>query len=143
MHVAAILKEKGRKVETVAPDATVMDAAERLLEKHIGALVVLADGGGVAGIVSERDVIRLIGRHGVAALDWSVGEAMTTAVVPCRESDTVDHVMAMMTEHRFRHLPLIERGALVGIVSIGDVVKHRVAEVESEATALRDYVTAG
>lgn len=143
MHVAGILKDKGRTVETVADNARIIDVARRLSEKRIGAIVVLAADRTVAGIISERDIIRVIGRHGVTSLDWQVTEAMTHDVVSCREDDTIDQLMAMMTERRFRHLPVIEGGRLVGIVSIGDVVKHRVAEVEGEASALRDYVTAG
>lgn len=143
MHVAAILKDKGRAVETVRTDARVIDVAQRLAERRIGALVVLGPSRKVAGIVSERDIIRVVGRHGTAALDWPVTDAMTHAVIACRETDTIEELMAMMTARRFRHLPVIENGDLVGIVSIGDVVKHHIAEVEMEATALRDYVSAG
>ena len=141
MHVAVILKEKGRAVETVRTHANVMDVARRLAEKRIGAVVVTGPGQEVVGIVSERDIIRVIGQHGVAALDWSVSEVMTQEVVSCRETDTIDQLMSLMTSRRFRHLPVIDEGELVGIVSIGDVVKHRVAEVEMEATAMRDYIT--
>ena len=140
MHVAAILKEKGRAVETVTLDATVMDVAQRLSAKRIGAVVVLGSDKSVAGIISERDIIRVIGRDGIAALDWAVADVMTPRVVTCREHDTMDQLMTMMTERRFRHLPVVENGELIGIVSIGDVVKHRVAEVESEAGAMRDYI---
>ena len=143
MHVRAILKDKGRAVESVDTGARVMDVARRLADKRIGAVVVLGAGRKVAGIISERDIIRVVGRHGVEALDWPVTEAMTHAVIGCRETDTIEELMAMMTERRFRHLPVIEGGELVGIVSIGDVVKHHIAEVELEATAMRDYITAG
>lgn len=143
MHVAAILKDKGRAVETVRTDATVKEAARRLASKRIGAVVVLDPGGDVAGILSERDIVREIGRHGAASLDWTVTEAMTRTVISCSESDTIDELMSLMTAKRFRHLPVLEGGQLVGIVSIGDVVKHHVAEVQMEASAMRDYITAG
>ena len=142
MHVAAILKEKGRAVETAGLDTTVMDVAARLSARRIGAIVITGAEGGIAGIVSERDIIRVIGQHGASALDWPVSEAMTRAVQTCRESDTIDNLMAVMTARRFRHLPVLENGRLSGIISIGDVVKHRVAEVEHEATMMRDYITA-
>ena len=143
MHVAAILKEKGRAVETAGLQTTVMDVAARLSARRIGAIVITAADGSIAGIISERDVIRVIGQHGASALDWPVSEAMTRTVQTCRESDTIDTLMSVMTARRFRHLPVLENGQLVGIVSIGDVVKHRVAEVEHEATMMRDYITAG
>ena len=143
MHVAAILKEKGRAVETAGLQTTVMDVAARLSARRIGAIIITAADGSIAGIISERDVIRVIGQHGASALDWPVSEAMTRTVQTCRESDTIDTLMSVMTARRFRHLPVLENGQLVGIVSIGDVVKHRVAEVEHEATMMRDYITAG
>lgn len=143
MHVRAILKEKGRAVESVGTGARVMDVARRLAERRIGAVVVLGAGRKVAGIISERDIIRVVGQHGVEALEWPVTEAMTHTVIGCRETDTIDELMAMMTQRRFRHLPVIEGGELVGIVSIGDVVKHHIAEVELEASAMRDYIAAG
>jgi CBS domain-containing protein len=141
MHVAAILNDKGRAVETVDFDATVMDVARRLATRRIGAVVVLGPGKSVEGIISERDIIRVVGRDGVAALEWPVAEVMTRRVVTCREHDTVGQLMQLMTERRFRHLPVVEDGALVGIVSIGDIVKHHVAEVMSEANAMREYIT--
>ena len=142
MHVAAILKDKGRAVETVGVDATVMDVAARLSAMRIGAVVVTEKDGGVAGIISERDIIRVVGKHGAGALDWPVGEVMTSTVMTCREADTIDQLMSVMTERRFRHLPVMEKGKLAGIVSIGDVVKHHIAEVELEASALRGYISA-
>ncbi len=143
MHVAAILKDKGRSVETVGPDASVMDVAARLSARRIGAVVVTDKDGGLAGIISERDIMRVIGKHGASALDLPVVDVMTRAVMTCREADTIDQLMSVMTEGRFRHLPVLENGKLAGIISIGDVVKHRVAEVEMEATLMRDYITAG
>ena len=143
MHVAAILKDKGRSVETVGQDASVMDVAARLSARRIGAVVVTDKDGGLAGIISERDIMRVVGKHGASALDLPVIDVMTRAVMTCREADTIDHLMSVMTEGRFRHLPVLENGKLAGIISIGDVVKHRVAEVEMEATLMRDYITAG
>ena len=143
MHVAAILKEKGRAVETARADASVMDVAARLSAMRIGAIVITGVDGTIAGIISERDVVRVVGQHGAGALDWPVADVMTRAVLTCQDSDTVDSLMSVMTARRFRHLPVVEGGQLAGIVSIGDVVKHRVAEVEHEASMMRDYITAG
>ena len=143
MHVAAILKEKGRAVETVAAEASIMDVAARLSSRRIGAIVVTHAEGGIAGIISERDIIRVIGQHGASALDWPVAEVMTRAVQTCGDTDTIDTLMSVMTAGRFRHVPVLQDGRLAGIVSIGDVVKHRVAEVEHEATMMRDYISAG
>lgn len=143
MHVAAILREKGRAVETAGPDVAVMEVARRLSAKKIGAIVITHSDGSVAGIVSERDIIRALAAEGAASLEWPVSNVMTRNVHSCREGDTIDRLMSMMTTRRFRHLPVIEDGALCGIVSIGDVVKHHVAEVEMEATAMRDYITTG
>lgn len=142
MHVAAILKEKGRAVETVTGNMTLGEVVSRLAARRIGAVVVCGPRGEVTGIVSERDVVRMLATHGTGALERSASEAMTSDVETCREADTIDELMSRMTKGRFRHLPVLEGGALVGIVSIGDVVKHRVAEVELEASAMRDYITA-
>ncbi|MGE0851251.1 MAG: CBS domain-containing protein [Hyphomicrobiaceae bacterium] len=141
MNVAAILKQKGRAVSTVSPTASLLEAAQRLSTKRIGAVVVVGSRGEVAGIVSERDIIRALATEGAECLVRPVSEMMTRQVDTCQEADTLDELMAMMTARRFRHLPVITDGALVGIVSIGDVVKHHVAEVEMEATAMRDYIT--
>jgi CBS domain-containing protein len=140
MHVAAILKAKGRAVETVAADETLGTVVALLAERRIGAVVVSQPSRPIAGIVSERDIVRMLARHGAATLALPVSEAMTRDVVTCRETDTLDELMSRMTEGRFRHLPVEDNGQLVGIVSIGDVVKHRVAEVELEASAMRDYI---
>ena len=142
MHVAAILREKGRAVETVAGDIALVDVVARLSARRIGAVVVTAGKGEVKGIVSERDIVRALAEHGAAALAWPASKVMTRNVVTAREADTIDQLMSRMTEGRFRHLPVVEDGRLVGIVSIGDVVKHRVAEVELEASAMRDYISA-
>ncbi|MDR3499258.1 MAG: CBS domain-containing protein [Parvibaculum sp.] len=140
MNVATILKAKGSDVATVGPTITLTEAARLLSEKRIGAVVVM-HGQQLLGIVSERDIVKAVARMGVEALDRPVREIMTARVVTCGLNDSVDELMDSMTEGRFRHLPVIERGALVGIVSIGDVVKHRIAETVMETEALRLYIT--
>ena len=142
MHVAAILNDKGRAVETVGAGVTLAEIVSRLVQRRIGAVVVEGARGEVAGIVSERDIVRALASDGAAVLAWPASRVMTRHVVTASESDTIDELMSRMTEHRFRHLPVVEGGKLVGIVSIGDVVKHRVAEVELEASAMRDYISA-
>jgi CBS domain-containing protein len=141
MNVAAILRQKGRAVTTVSPSVTLLDVANKLAAKRIGAIVVVGARGEVAGIISERDIIRSLSDGGSECLARPVSEIMTRQVVTCQETDTLDELMAMMTAKRFRHLPVVTDKALVGIISIGDVVKHHVAEVKMEATAMRDYIT--
>jgi CBS domain-containing protein len=143
MNVAAILKQKGRAVATIPPTLTLIEAAGRLAQRRIGALVVVDEQGEIAGIISERDVIRALAETGAACLTQPVTEAMTHQVVTCQECDTLDELMSMMTARRFRHIPVMAEGDLVGIVSIGDVVKHHVAEIEMEATAMRAYIAHG
>jgi CBS domain-containing protein len=140
MNVAAILRQKGRAVTTAPPTATLLEVTQKLALKRIGAIVVIDARGELAGIVSERDIIRALSEAGPDCLTQPVAETMTRQVVTCRETDTLDELMAMMTARRFRHLPVVMDGALVGIISIGDVVKHHVAEIEMEATAMRDYI---
>jgi CBS domain-containing protein len=140
MNVAAILRQKGRAVTTASPSATLLEVVNRLAAKRIGAIVVVGQGGEVTGIISERDIIRVLSEAGRECLARPVSECMTRQVVTCQETDTLDELMAMMTARRFRHLPVVTDGALVGIISIGDVVKHHVAEVEMEATAMREYI---
>jgi CBS domain-containing protein len=141
MNVAAILRQKGRAVTTTSPSTTLWVVTRKLAAKRIGAIVIVGVKGTVAGIISERDIIRCLSAHGPDCLSQPVSESMTRDVISCQEDDTLDELMAMMTERRFRHLPVITDGALVGIVSIGDVVKHHVAEVTMEATAMREYIT--
>lgn len=141
MNVASILRQKGRAVTTASPATTLTEVAGKLAAKRIGAIVVVGAGGEVAGIISERDIIRKLGTEGPECLTRTVAESMTRQVITCREGDTLDELMAQMTAGRFRHLPVVEDGALVGIISIGDVVKHHIAEVEMEATAMREYIT--
>lgn len=141
MNVAAILRQKGRAVTTVSPSVTLLDVANKLAAKRIGAIVVVGARGEVSGIISERDIIRALSDGGSECVARPVSEIMTRQVVTCQETDTLDELMAMMTAKRFRHLPVVTDKALVGIISIGDVVKHHVAEVKMEATAMRDYIT--
>jgi len=142
MNVAAILKAKGPEVVTVDPNATLAHVATTLSERRIGAIVVMQDRK-VLGIVSERDVIKAIARIGAAALTMPVREAMTSRIVTCGLNDSIDELMDSMTAGRFRHLPVIDGGELVGIVSIGDVVKHRIAETVMETEALKLYIATG
>ena len=141
VHVAAILKQNGRVVITANPMTTLFEIATTLSNKRIGAIVIVAPNGTVDGIVSERDIISALSAQGPDSLKRSVSEIMIRDVVTCEEEDTVDEVMARMTSRRFRHLPVMRQGALVGIVSIGDVVKHHMADVTMEAIAMREYIT--
>jgi len=141
--IANILKVKGRSVTTARPDDTVQEIADRLAHKKIGAIVIVGGGGSVIGIISERDLIRVIAQRGADALSMPVSEVMTREVVVCSEATSVDDIMEMMTNGRFRHLPVVEESRLVGIVSIGDIVKHHIAEVELEVSAMRGYFATG
>lgn len=140
MNVATILKAKGADVEIAAPGMTLAEAARVLSEKRIGALVIM-QGAQLLGILSERDIVKTLAHSGADALDRPVGEIMTSRIVTCALNDGVDELMDVMTEGRFRHLPVVEHGVLVGIVSIGDVVKHRIAESVMETEALRLYIS--
>lgn len=140
MTVKAILDAKGRDVVTVEPTMTLAEAARLLAEKRIGAVVVTKAGAKIAGILSERDIVRQIGLRGAAALDESISSAMTAKVKTCQEGHTVNQVMEIMTRGRFRHLPVEREGMLAGIVSIGDVVKQRIEDVEREAEEIRHYI---
>ena len=143
MNVAAILKLKGRGVVTTTKDKSLLDIA-KLLEQHgIGCIVIEGDNGKVAGIVSERDLMRAIGQSGPKVLKERVSDFMTKTVVTARKADRIDRLMSEMTTHRFRHMPVVERGRLIGLVSIGDVVKMRIAEVDMEAAATREYAGYG
>ena len=142
MNVEHILARKGREVSTIAPDASLGDALQRLRAERIGALVVSADGARIAGILSDRDILDAIADHGTDVLGESVGGAMTAKVFTCSREDRVSGIMALMTDRRIRHVPVVdEDGRLCGMVSIGDVVKQRLDEIEGEAAALREYVT--
>lgn len=141
MDVAALLKSKGTEVVSVRPDDTVAAAVRLLREKNFGALVVSADGSTVDGIVSERDIVRHLDSSGEALLDDTVSNIATRTVTTCSPSDSVDSLMSLMTEGRFRHVPVVEDGQLVGVVSIGDVVKNRVAHLEDTNQQLNSYIT--
>jgi CBS domain-containing protein len=138
--VKMMLEGKGRDVVTVDPDRTLLDVAQILTERKIGAVVVAGMEGRIAGIFTERDFVRTIATKGVGALDQTVGALMTTTVHRCREDQTVDEVMGMMTAGRFRHVPVESNGKLAGIISIGDVVKARMREVEIEAEQMKAYI---
>ncbi|TKT79194.1 CBS domain-containing protein [Aquamicrobium sp. LC103] len=140
MTVRAILDEKGHDVVTLDPSATVEEAARLLREKRIGAVIVTKGDKRILGILSERDIVRAIGEAGAEALQLTVDKVMTAKVNTCRESHTVNEVMEIMTRGRFRHLPVEKDGSLYGIVSIGDVVKRRIEDVEREAQEIRTYI---
>lgn len=140
MTVGIILAAKGRDVVTIQPNATLAAAVELLAAKRIGALLILGADLRIAGILSERDIVRVLGERGREALDEPVSAAMTRKVSTCHERETISTIMERMTTGKFRHVPVVEQGRLVGIVSIGDVVKHRLSEVERDSAALRDYI---
>jgi len=140
MNVAAILKQKGRAVTTATPIMTLMEVANKLAAQRIGAIVIVAARGEVAGIISERDIIRALSMVGPDCLTQPVSQSMTQKVVTCQETDTLEELMAMMTARRFRHLPVMADDVLVGIISIGDMVKHHVADLKMEVTAMRGYI---
>ena len=140
MTVKAILSSKRGDVITIDPNATLDSAVKTLGEHRIGALIVIGPDKRVAGIVSERDIVRALAERGPSVLSESVGQVMTRKVVTCGEADTVADIMGRMTAGKFRHVPVVDRGRLIGIVSIGDVVKYRLEEVEREAGALREYI---
>jgi CBS domain-containing protein len=141
MHVQGILAAKGAQVATVSPEATMGQAVELLRLHGVGALVVSTDGTTVSGIVSERDVVRLLATDGTGALDRRVADAMTIDVHTCTPADSIEALMALMTTERVRHVPVCDGGALAGIVSIGDIVKARLGQLEREHAALVDYFT--
>ncbi len=142
MHVADILKTKGGEVVTTGPGESLAATVRLLNAKNIGATVVRAAHGAVIGLISERDIIRIIAANGERALEMQVRDVMTSDVKSCKTTDTISEVMKLMTVYRFRHMPVIEDGELKGIVSIGDIVKNRLDETEMEARVLRDYVLA-
>jgi len=143
MQVRHILEDKGRDVITVASNAMLEDVARTLSDSRIGALLVKSKTGALAGIISERDVVRAVADQGAGALSEAVERHMTRAPQTCRESDSVESIMEMMTRGRFRHVPVLDDGGrLCGMVSIGDVVKIRIAETVREAAVLRDYISA-
>jgi CBS domain-containing protein len=141
MRVHDVLRRKGAEVITVRPEATVRELLDMLAEHRIGALVVSEDGRSVDGIVSERDIVRRLHDRGPAVLDATVTEIMTGEVSTVGPDEHLEHLMALMTNNRFRHVPVVTDGALVGIISIGDVVKHRMDELQSERDQLVGYIS--
>jgi CBS domain-containing protein len=140
MTVKTILSRKGTDVVTADPNATLGDAVKMLGQRRIGALVVTGADRRIVGILSERDIVRVLAEKGPQALAAPIAEVMTRKVMTCSARDTLSELMERMTEGKFRHLPVVEQGRLAGIVSIGDVVKSRVQEMEDESAALRDYI---
>ncbi|MFI6319003.1 CBS domain-containing protein [Nonomuraea sp. NPDC050556] len=140
MLIGTILRDKGSDVATVAPEATVRELLAKLAEHNIGAVVVSSDGATISGIVSERDVVRRLHDRGAAILDEPVSSIMTAEVRTVSPGSNVDELRRTMTTHRFRHMPVVENGRLVGIVSIGDVVKSAIEELETEKASLVDYL---
>lgn len=144
MNVRSILERKGADIATIRGDASLADAAAMLRDRNVGALVVSSDGATIAGLVSERDVVRAAASHGASALGRPVSSVMSVKVTTCRPNDAMPRLMELMTEHRIRHLPVVDdAGRLCGIVSIGDVVKARLAELEGDNQALADYLHQG
>lgn len=140
MTVSMILAEKGSDVVTIEPSATLADAATLLAEKRIGAVLILGADRRISGIISERDIVRALAARGAAALDEPVSRTMTRTVETCNKSESISNLMERMTAGKFRHLPVVDQGRLVGIVSIGDAVKHRLQEMERESAAMHDYI---
>jgi len=143
MLIGQILGAKGSKVTTVAPDATITEVARLLKQHRIGAVVVTEADGQLCGIISERDLAKGLADHGARLLDMRVRQLMTPDVVTCAPGDSLEKLMQTMTERRFRHLPVVQDGEMVGIISIGDVVKHRLLELEAETHLLHDYIAGG
>jgi len=142
MRVADILKSKGQHVVTIVPEESIQSLSQRLRREHIGAVVVSYDGKTIDGIISERDIAHGVDVHGNALLDKKVGDLMTTTVFTCTRDDTVSQLMKLMTEKRIRHVPVFENDELIGLVSIGDVVKFRLEELQMEANVMRDIAIA-
>ena len=140
MNVTTILSAKGGDVISVEPAATLETAVRMLAERGIGALLVLGPDRRLVGILSERDIVRVLAEQGAGVLAQPLSQVMTRKVVTCSLSDTVDVLMERMTTGKFRHVPVVEQEKVIGIISIGDVVKHRLKEIEQESAALRDYI---
>lgn len=142
MIVEQILNDKGRSVITLRADHTLKEAAQLLDDKKIGAVVAVGDDDKIIGVLSERDVVRQVAREGARALDMPVGNAMTRAVVTVSPQTPIDEAMQVMTDRRIRHLPVVNNERLVGVISIGDLVKWKIAETEAEASAMKSYLSA-
>lgn len=142
MKISRLLERKGLYVATVHPNTSIIDAARELANRSIGALVVSEDGRAISGIVSERDVVRAVSQFGGAILESPVRMIMSDEVFCCSPDDVVDSLMSTMTDHRIRHIPVVSNGSLAGIISIGDLVKTRLDELEHEREALEQYIIA-
>lgn len=140
MTVRLLLQKKSGSLVTISPDAPLTQAIDSLAEHRIGAIVAVSADGRLEGILSERDVVRILAEKGTEVLSSPVSSVMTRAVVTCAPDDAIPVIMERMTRGRFRHVPVVENGRLTGIISIGDVVKHRVEEMERESAELRDYI---
>jgi CBS domain-containing protein len=140
MTVSIILAVKGREVVSIEPTATLANAVALLAEKRIGALLILGAGGRISGILSERDIVRALAERGAGALGEPVSQIMTRKVSTCTENETVASIMERMTAGKFRHVPVVEQGRITGMISIGDVVKHRLHEMERDSAAMHDYI---
>jgi len=140
MNVKEILSVKGRDVVVIEPSASLATAVTLLAERRIGAVVVTGAGERIVGILSERDIVKALATRGVPALELQVSEVMTRKVATCNPTEAISSIMERMTAGKFRHVPVVEQGRLAGIISIGDVVKHRLKEMESEHAAMRDYI---
>lgn len=143
MYVDTILKKKGDTVVTVEPDTLVSAAAQILNENHIGAALVRDSSGKIVGVLSERDIVRGVAVNRETCLSMMVRDLMTHPVISCSPNDSIDRIMELMTERRIRHLPVMQGDTLLGIISIGDVVKQRISEIEYESEALKQYIAAG
>ena len=143
MLIAHVLRDKGGAVYTLAAEASLLEAAEALASKRVGAVVVTDENDAPVGVFSERDMIREIAEHGAASLTRSVGDCMSRHIVTAAPEESIDEGLARMTDRRIRHLPVTEGGRLIGIVSIGDLVKMRIMAVEAEAAAMQAYIAAG
>jgi len=143
MNAQAILQSKGHDVVTISPNDTIQDAAKTLDKRRIGAAVVTQEDGALCGVLSERDVARHVAREGADALQKSVSDYMSRNVITAKLDDTLDTLLACMTDRHVRHLPIMDRGKLVGVISIGDVVKRKIMETEAEAEAMKAYIGAG
>lgn len=142
MLIAHVIRDKGATIHTLPADATLEQAAKELHMRRVGALVIIDDGGALLGVLSERDIVREVAARGASCLANRVSSAMTRDVITAGPSETIDDGLGRMTDRRVRHLPVLAEGKLVGIVSIGDLVKHRIAAVEAEAAAMQAYITA-
>jgi CBS domain-containing protein len=143
VRIETVLQAKGRHVETTAPGTPILDVAQQMRLRGIGALVVSQDGQHIDGIISERDLVLGLAHDGAGLLRKTAGQVMTKSVIVCSPSDSIPHIMGVMTQRRVRHLPVVDGGRLCGIISIGDVLKNRLEDLELETKVLRDVYMAG